>query len=274
MLSFLRDLRRSEWDCVIDFQGLFRSGFCTYFAGNSKNTFGFADARELAPKFYDSGIVVPDESVHAVDKHIYLINQVLGTNESSLHPAFRDIPKLQADTDQVLRDNGLGPNPIAIAPCSRWASKTWPPAFFAAVIDLLADAGHTDVWLLGGPDETEIGAQVLDRAQRAKPVNLMGRTDLKVMVELLRRSRIALTNDSGPMHIAAAVGTPVVALFGPTSPAKTGPYGPNHRILQSQVACSPCMKRECPLPQQLCRDDVISPRRATDLILEILSSEA
>jgi ADP-heptose:LPS heptosyltransferase len=77
------------------------------------------------------------------------------------------------------------------------------------------------------------------------PINLAGKTDLAQLAELYRRCALLITNDSGPMHIAAAVGTPVVAIFGPTDPALTGPYGKQHVVLRAGIPCSPCLKPYC-----------------------------
>ena len=101
----------------------------------------------------------------------------------------------------------------------------------------------------------------------------MGRTSLGVMVALLRRSDVLLTNDSGPMHIAAALGVCTVALFGPTDPVRTGPYGLGHNVFSTRVPCSPCFRRRCPLPRQLCLDDVATPETvAADVIARLRSS--
>jgi 3-deoxy-D-manno-octulosonic-acid transferase/heptosyltransferase-1 len=74
---------------------------------------------------------------------------------------------------------------------------------------------------------------------------LDGRTSLTVLAALYRRAQVVVTTDSGPMHLAAAVGTPVVALFGPTAPWRTGPYGPNHIVIRADLSCSPCFKKQC-----------------------------
>jgi ADP-heptose:LPS heptosyltransferase len=80
---------------------------------------------------------------------------------------------------------------------------------------------------------------------RTAPIDFAGKTTMKELIALLRRLRLFITNDSGPMHLAAAVGTPVIVLFGPTDPARTGPYGNGHTILRSGIPCSPCFSRRC-----------------------------
>ena len=92
---------------------------------------------------------------------------------------------------------------------------------------------------IGGPDErTDVAA--VKALMKTRAVDIAGETTVGLLPALLAKAALFLTNDSGPMHIAAAVGTPVVALFGPTSAVRTGPYGAGHRVLAGQVACSPC----------------------------------
>ena len=101
---------------------------------------------------------------------------------------------------------------------------------------------------------------------RTEAVNLIGETSPGLLPALLASASVLLTNDSGPMHIAAAVGTPVVALFGPTSPVRTGPYGREHCVLSAGVPCSPCYSRECRNPTHLECLTGISPARAVEAV--------
>ena len=84
---------------------------------------------------------------------------------------------------------------------------------------------------------------------RTKAVNLGGRTTLRELACLYRQASLLVTTDSGPMHLAAAMGTPVIALFGPTDPARTGPYGPGHRVIRRVLSCAPCFRKRCDLPR-------------------------
>ena len=242
---------------MIDFQGLFRSGICSWLAGDKGNRFGFDEARELSPHFYDARVKV-DNDAHAVDKNIALLNHMMGWNESYEAPRFEHSPETAEAVKALMAEQELKEPLIAIAPCSRWESKSWPAGFFAETIDDIARR-HKDVsfWLLGSDEESEKGEKV--KALCQQPVqNLMGKTSLEVLLALIQKSRLMITNDSGPMHLAAAVETPTCALFGPTSAGKTGPYGNIHQIFQSQVDCSPCFKRVCPLPKQICLNDISS----------------
>jgi 3-deoxy-D-manno-octulosonic-acid transferase/heptosyltransferase-1 len=124
---------------------------------------------------------------------------------------------------------------IAVNPSARWKTKLWDK--FAELIRRLP---RERVVLTGSAAERD---QVEKIAQGCQ--NVAGQTDLFELGELYRRCAVVITNDSGPMHLAAAVGTPVVAIFGPTDPALTGPYGKQHVVIRSGIPCSPCMKGEC-----------------------------
>jgi ADP-heptose:LPS heptosyltransferase len=98
--------------------------------------------------------------------------------------------------------------------------------------------------MIGGPDERADVAAV-NGMMKTPAIDLAGVTTVGLLPALLSRASLLITNDSGPMHVAAAVGTPVVALFGPTSAVRTGPYGVGHRVLTGEVPCSPCFSRTC-----------------------------
>jgi lipopolysaccharide heptosyltransferase II len=138
----------------------------------------------------------------------------------------------------------------AVAPGARWASKQWAPERYAQVIDALADEGETVV-LLGAPDERALSQEILRHARHA-PINLVGRTSLRGLAAVLELAERVICQDSGPMHIAAALGKPVVALFGPTSAERTGPFSPAARVLRVPLPCAPCYRRECPLGHHDC----------------------
>ena len=126
-------------------------------------------------------------------------------------------------------------------------------------------------WLLGTEKDKHVGDEILASSGSSGVVNLMGLTDLPELMELLKISNLLFTNDSGPMHFAAALGIPTISLFGPTDPDKTGPFGKNHKVFQSQEKCSPCFQKKCPLERQLCLFDVINSSVVADFILKIIN---
>lgn len=131
-------------------------------------------------------------------------------------------------------------------------AKRWPITRFAEVARTLADESRRGLAIFGGPSEAVLAAQLQSAiGDRRSPIrNLAGRTTLRELMAALSLCQVVLTNDTGPMHVAAALGVPIVAIFGSTSPALTGPGwpgDPRHRLLSADVACAPCFLRECPI---------------------------
>ena len=164
-------------------------------------------------------------------------------------------PELQVDAanrQALLARFGLDARPaIALMPGAAYGpAKQWPIDSFTALARLLADQG-LDVWVLGSADEQPLGEQIRTGAG-AHVFNLCGQTSLEDTVDLLSATRAAVTNDSGLMHVAAAAGTHVVALYGSSSPHFTPPLTERKTIHYLGLACSPCFQRECPLGHLNC----------------------
>ena len=207
---------------------------------------GFANGREGSPRFYSQRVPVPQSEMHAVDRYL-LVAKAVGAVESGT-PEFRfRIPQNDYDeVDRVLNRSGVTPgtNWVAMNVSARWQTKRWPPASFAEVADRLQQEGWGAVVMIGGPDERAEVAEV-NRMMKTPAIDLAGATSVGLLPALLSRASLLITNDSGPMHVAAAVGTAIVALFGPTSAVRTGPYGAGHAVLSGNVPCSPCFSRTC-----------------------------
>ncbi len=134
---------------------------------------------------------------------------------------------------------------VAIHPGSGEYSlaRRWPPERFAQVADALVERYGVHIVLLGGPDEAEL-TQSVASLMRYEVIDLGAKTSIPVLAALLRLCRLFVGNDSGVMHLASAVGTPVVAIFGPSNPLAWGPWGPSHEVVQIDLECSPCVYRE------------------------------
>jgi lipopolysaccharide heptosyltransferase II len=241
-------LRAASFDLVVDLQGLFRSGAITWLTG-CPTRIGFANGREGSSCFYTQRVAVPSSNLHAVDRYL-LIAAALGAPVDG-EPAFRFHPldRDRQEVTQLLSRQGVPASQakagwIAVNVAARWPTKRWPPESFAVAADQLQREGLGPIVLIGGPDERPV-TQAVKALMKSKPVDLTGETAPGLLPALLESAALLLTNDSGPMHVAAAVGTPVVALFGPTSPIQTGPYGKQHVVLTSGVPCSPCFSRRC-----------------------------
>lgn len=247
MFRSISGLRAREYDWVIDLQCLIRSGLFAWLA-NGKLLAGLDEPREGARGLYD--IIVPRASfhTHAVDWYLAVLPH-LGV---PVHNNFVWLPK----RPQVAADieGKWNPGParwIALQPGARWMNKRWPVEHFAKLARQLA-AEHADVRfaVLGGKDEQPL-AETICSTVPDRCSNLAGRTSLPEMVEWLRRCDLMVTNDTGPMHVAAALGKPVIGLFGPTEPRRTGPYGQLENVIQHRLPCAPCFKSRCAWHNQM-----------------------
>jgi heptosyltransferase-1 len=234
-------LRAQKFDWVIDLQCLARSGAIAYLA-NGKMMIGLDEAREGARGFYDIAVPRGSYHTHAVDWYLSVLPK-LGV---PVHWDFEWLPERPAVTAAIQKKwNGAGKRWIALQPGARWTNKRWPVSHFATLLQQLAvQHGDAHFAILGGKEDKPL-ADSLAAAAPDRCVNLAGETTLPEMVEWLRRSELLITNDTGPMHVAAALKKPVVALFGPTEPRRTGPYGQLDHVIQHSLPCIPCMKSRC-----------------------------
>jgi heptosyltransferase-2 len=145
--------------------------------------------------------------------------------------------------------------PVVFCPGAEYGpAKRWPAHHFATLAKKLG-AGGTVVWIVGGPKDEPVGAEIARLAEGAA-LDLCGRTDLEQAIDLIAGARAVVSNDSGLMHVAAALDRPLVALYGSSSPAYTPPLSPRATILSLGLDCSPCFKRECPLGHLRCLEDL------------------
>ena len=241
MWRSLRWMQAQRFDWVIDLQGLARSGAFAWLA-RGKLLVGLDEPREGARGFYD--IIVPRASyyTHAVDWYLSVL-RILGV------PANGNLEWLPVRPFVAAQVRRQWPAPdglwLALLPGARWPNKRWPAEQFASLVRLLDGAGDAPRFvILGGEDDREAG-KTIARADPRRCLDLTGQTSLPEMVEWLRRCRLAVSNDTGSMHVAAALGTPVIALFGPTEPRRTGPYGQIGHVLQTPLPCVPCLRPRC-----------------------------
>ncbi len=248
IVGFVKELRRVRYDLIIDFQGLLKSGILVGLArGGRKVGFGRGMAHaECSYIFLNERLPAVDMDIHALDRELLLL---AGIGVECREITF-DVPISAEDRRQAEallgRAAGPGNRPlVGINPQTKWPTKLWDNKKFALVADRLARRGCR-VFFTGGPDDRPVVAEI-QAAMKQKSLNLAGCSTLRILAALYETANLVISTDTGPMHIAAAVNTPVVALFGPTAPWRTGPYGKQHQVLRTGVPCSPCFKKSCPL---------------------------
>lgn len=251
------EMRAHQFDWVIDLQGLARSGTFAWLA-NGRTLIGVEDSREGAHGYYDIRVARPSYYTHAVDWYLEVLRQ-MGV---AVHQNFTWMPECSYTRAVVEHKWNTHTQPsIIINPGARWLNKRWPAEHFATLVRLLAsDLPDHHFTILGGRGDEEMGRRIACVAPD-RCLDLTGKTTLPEMIEIIRAADLMVTNDTGPMHAAAALGKPVVALFGPTEPRRTGPYGQVSETLRIQLPCVPCMKARCHYEKPMECLRAISPER-------------
>ncbi len=232
--AFLDELRREPYDLVVDLQGLLKSAIPTRLA-RAALRIGPSFHREGSQLFYDAVAGRRNKERHAVEENVDVV-RYLGWPELPVEFPVK-FPPVPAP--------GVSPR-VVIVPSSRWETKNWSVEGFVEIAEDLLVRGATVV-LAGGPAERAVcDAIAAPLGQCPNLKNLAGKTTLLELGGLLQHAQLAIAVDSGPMHMAAAVGVPVLALFGPTDPVRTGPYGAKARVLTTaRLPCQPCFSGRC-----------------------------
>jgi len=245
--QFVRTLRDTEYDIIIDFQGLFKSGILVGLA-RGKRKIGFdrgMDHPEYSYLFYNEKVKPVDMETHALTRGMRLIESI-GVHSRDVHYHIPITAKDRITAAQLLDRNGIAEGAlfVAINPMAKWRTKLWGDTKFARLASqIMADLKAKVVFTGGVKDRLRIAE--IESHMGGGAVNLAGKTTLKILAALYQKAGCVITTDTGPMHLAAAVEAPLVALFGPTAPWRTGPFGDGHRVIRERLDCSPCFKRHC-----------------------------
>ncbi len=246
-LSLAIQLNRGRYDLAILLQNAFEAAAVTALAG-IPNRYGYAtDGRSLLLT-HRVPLTPKIRRKHQVEYYLELLKP-LGLPVGPAAPTLRTTPGEDAAAGKHLEAFGVKPDQVVIGlnPGSVYGSaKRWLPERFAQVADRLAAEHEACVLIFGGKGEEDLGSAIAGM-MTAPTVVFSGRTTVRQLMALVKRCRLFITNDTGPMHIAGAFGVPLVAIFGPTNPATTSPYGPGHELVRHPVECSPCLLRECPI---------------------------
>jgi lipopolysaccharide heptosyltransferase I len=233
-IELSRELADRQFDLVIDVQGLLRSAALTW-ATHAPVRIGFGYAREGAWLAYTHRVGTLHHQRHAVERYLD-VAEALGCGRGPI--AFNFGVSASDYTAVASLLEGL-PRFAVLLPGTNWATKRWPIEYFAQLAERIRNDLGLPIVVAGANDAIPLAAQI------PFDLNLAGKTTLPQLVALLERASLVIANDSGPMHIAAALNRPLVTMFGPTNPVRTGPYRRPNTVVQLDIVCSPCYSRNC-----------------------------
>jgi heptosyltransferase-1 len=225
----IQRLRQNRYSCAIDFQGLYKSSLLAALSGSPRRIgFDREWAREQGAAIFYNERVIPK------GRHVTELNYSLAEQAGASRPANPEYPIRvpaggAASVRARLQELGVRNEYVVVGPSGSWRAKCWPPERYGEFCRLFESETGMCVVLIAGPGEEAIAERVCRAATPARPVVMKG--TIEELMGLLAHARCMIAADSGPLHLAAALGTPVVGLYGPTDPARNGPFVPGAAIV-------------------------------------------
>ena len=276
LLNFRKELHAKKFDLVIDLQGLFKSAVVAALTG-CPNRIGYCEMREGSglisraicgehsqdhvieryldvARYLGADVREIEFPLPNLDKETKAIKEKLSVAMMKSLPTSGELSPGKGEMEQSAR--GVGkcceqtanleiPPYVVFVPGARWETKEWPPKHYAELADKITEDG-TYIVLAGGPDEREKAALIEASAETDKIIDLTGQTSLRELAALIKGCRVFISGDTGPLHFAAALKKPLIAMYGPTQAERTGPYGSdNITILTTTAKCAGCLKKHC-----------------------------
>jgi len=243
-------LRSRCYDVALDFQGLWKSAFLGKVSG-ARKLIGFDSTTLKEPgcrMFYDEQIKPAPAVCHVID----IYKELLRSLEVTLGPHRFHLPVPSEDEQTISRQLSSRQidDFVVLNPGGGWDTKNWAPENYALLHDKLRQETGLPSVLTWGPGEEPLVDKVLRACVEEPPVTFP--TSLYQLIALLRRAKLFVGGDTGPLHLAAACGTPIVGIFGPTDPLRNGPFSSEDIVVSHQVPCGPCYKRTCPIYNKEC----------------------
>ncbi len=230
LVMLYRGLTGQHFDISIDLSGLLRSGLISM-ASHAALRLGFSDSDEGSPFFYTHKIKGGNE-IHAIDRYLKLA-AFMGCKIDAVQYPFAPYQEVPPVCRTLPRQYAVMA-PSAGKPANRWPAERFGALAARLPLPTVVISGRADA-----PLANEVAA-----ASRGRAVSLGGRTGLKELISIIKKADFFISNDTGPMHIAAALDVPVFAIFGPANPKRTGPYGDIHTVIREKLTCAPCYRRE------------------------------
>ncbi|MFH1189434.1 MAG: glycosyltransferase family 9 protein [Candidatus Omnitrophota bacterium] len=198
----------------------------------------------IGPKYRTATIQhFPSGVIHSIDKHLHRLKS-LGIENCERRTYLHITPEDEAYTSDLLRSSGVRGSFVVVNPGARSHLKRWTQEGFAALADRIAEECKADIVFIGSKEDEAVVSGVI-RKMKAKSHDFTGKTNVRQLGALLKRSKLLITNDSAPLHLGCAAGTRVLAVFGPTDPGKYGPTGELDAVVNKKLFCSPCEEAVC-----------------------------
>ena len=252
----VRRLREREYDVVLDLQGTIKSSVAARLArGDRRVGFSAAALKERAASlFYGERIDVPTNGagLHVIDRHLQLLRALdIDSRERSFSIVVPEA--MEEDAASTLESWGFN-DFVMLNPGGSWVTKRWSPEKFGRVAAAVHREWQLPSLVLWGPGEEEMAQRIVDTSEGA--ARLAPPTAIREANAYVRRARLFISGDTGPTHIASAFGVPVVGIFGPTDPARNGPFGEGDVVVSKPVPCGPCYKHRCPGYGNVCMTQI------------------
>ena len=261
-LRFIREIKAERFPVVLDLQRHLKSG-CTSFFSRAPVRVGFHPRNTKECNFlFNNRYIAAAPHYSGKIYHYQLFGDFFGLPKldslcAELPDTFRgEMSALVSQEAAAVGAAGMPrENRVALIIGGQWQSRIWHTAHYQRFITTLYEREGVVCFLIGNRGEAKLAGEILSGVE-VPVVNLVEKTKLIELPSLFREMSLVVGSDSGPAHIAAAVGVPVIGLFGPTTPLRSAAYGGEQRALQSPVACSPCYRRECPGLNRLCMESI------------------
>ncbi|HKT34259.1 MAG TPA: putative lipopolysaccharide heptosyltransferase III [Nitrospira sp.] len=247
---FVLEIRRRRFDTVVDLTDGDRAAFLTWISGAGIRI-GFNEEQRWTGRCYTT-VVRAGEQVHRIERDLAALVP-LGIEVRNRIPRLCLAPEDDTHVEQLVRQLAIPTDRswVVIQPGARYWFKAWPPERFAALADRLTDRFGCQVLVGGSPEEAALTQAVVNQA-KSRLLSIAGRSNVRTLAALLKRSVLFVGNDTGAMHIAAAVGAPVVGLFGPSSPIEWGPRGGPTETIYKGLDCRICFHPTCRRGEENC----------------------
>jgi heptosyltransferase-3 len=248
---FVQDLRRRRFDLVIDLTDGDRSALLSRLS-SAPVRLGYNSEGRWRGRLYTQVVQADRLGTHTVRYHL-AATEALGLTGPPSAPTLTIAPEARAAADRLLERAGVHRKQplVCLHPGARWWFKAWPAGRFAALADLIQTETTAQALILGGDQDRSLESRIAD-GMKTPFRSLIGKTSLRALAAVLERAALMVSNDNGAMHMAAALGVPVIGLFGPSDPGVWGPWGDGHRTFYKGLDCRACFHPDCFRGEQNC----------------------